>query len=59
MRRANYGLIGAFAGLLIVYLAQGSRIQTERGMVGSRLILFPLIGAIIGTIVERIHHHLS
>lgn len=56
MRRANYGLIGAFAGLLIVYLAQSSRIEAEQGIVGPKLILFPLIGAIIGTILEKIRH---
>jgi uncharacterized protein YqgC (DUF456 family) len=52
-RRANYGLFGAFAGLLIVYISEN--ILPERRL-GSSLIIVPLIGAIMGTIVERISH---
>jgi hypothetical protein len=58
MKRANYGLIGAFGGLLIVYLAQSSRMLPARGL-GPTLILAPLIGAIIGTIIERIRHRIA
>lgn len=58
MRQASSGLIGAFGGLLIVYLARSGRMLPERGL-GPTLILFPLIGAIIGTIVERIRHRIA
>lgn len=58
MKRANYGLMGAFGGLLIVYLAQSSRMLPARGL-GAMLILVPLIGAIVGTIVDRIRHRIA
>ena len=53
MKRPNDSLIGAFAGLLIVYVAENSCMHPEEGL-GARLIIFPLIGAIIGVIVGRI-----
>jgi presenilin-like A22 family membrane protease len=53
MKRPSDSLIGTFAGLLIVYLAQSSRMHPEEGL-SPGLVLVPLIGAIIGTIVGRI-----
>jgi hypothetical protein len=48
-------LIGTFVGSLIVFLVQSSRMHPEEGLFPG-LILVPLLGAIIGTIVGRIHH---
>jgi uncharacterized protein YqgC (DUF456 family) len=48
-------LIGAFVGLLIVFFVQSSRLHPEDGSFPG-LILVPLLGAIVGTIVGRIRH---
>jgi hypothetical protein len=58
MKRPNDSLIGAFAALLVVYAVEGSSMKLEQGL-GARLVLFPLVGAIIGVIVGRIRHRSS
>ena len=55
MKRPNDSLIGAFAGLLIVYAAESSCMHHEE-VLGARLVIFPLVGAIIGVFVGRIRH---
>jgi hypothetical protein len=53
MKPPSEGLIGTFAGLLIVYLAQTLRAGPEEGL-GPGLVFLPLVGTITGSIVERI-----
>jgi hypothetical protein len=54
MKCSSYGLIGAFVGLLIVYLAENLHMPAEQGF-GARLVLIPLIGSMIGAFFARRH----